>query len=87
MKEDRRRWKDITPLEIPAHIAKPDLELIKEIIEKKETKEDDTKVIFNKDDEITNENEEEEDQQNENEDENEDEDEEDEKEDDNDGRK
>ena len=45
LKEDKRKWKEITPLEIPTHISKPDLKIIDK---KKEEEEEEAKELYNK---------------------------------------
>ena len=46
LKQDTRKWKDITPLEIPHHIARPDLDLLKNNDRNEDGKTDD---LFNMD--------------------------------------
>ena len=47
LKNDRRKWKDVTPLEIPPHIAKIDLDIIKNQDKNQENEDDKKEELYN----------------------------------------
>ena len=49
LKNDHRKWKEIPPIELPAHIAKPDLTLLKKKTKEEEVAEE-TNNLYHKED-------------------------------------